>query len=118
MGYRNLLDHTVTIFRPGDGVGALRTQVRNYAAIGTAIAAGVRRPGAAMQDIGPGLGTTGSRTIYLMPDVVVAARDVIRLDTGPEAGQRWEVDQPPMNLRGHHIEVRCRHFDGKLPGDT
>lgn len=118
MSIAHLLDHTATVYRPADTLGALRTNIRGYAAVASGVEMGVRRPAALYAEIGPGVGPLGQRIIYADVGLDVAARDVIDLITGPDAPGRWEVDEQPTSPRGHHIELRCRAFTGKLPGDA
>lgn len=116
MGIDHLLDHTATVWRPSDTLGTLRSNVRGYAVVNEDVSAGVRRPAALLADIGPGVAPLGQRVIYLAAGANVAARDVISLMTGPDAPGRWEVDEQPTSPRGHHVELRCRAFAGKLGG--
>lgn len=118
MGIAHLLDHTANVWRPADTLGALRANVRGYGIVAYPVAVGVQRPSALLTDVGPGVAPSGSRVIYADTGMNVAARDVIELTAGPDAPGRWEVDEQPTSPRGHHIELRCRAFDGKLPGDA
>lgn len=109
----HLLDHTGTIFRPTVTYGAVREEIRTLVEVGS-VRCAVRRPRALLGDTGAGVGPIGERVIYMDPEVDVAERDVIRLDTGPDTGT-FEVDGPPTRPRGHHVELRCRHWVGEIP---
>jgi hypothetical protein len=107
------LDHTATIWRRTTTLGALREEVRSWVQVGSSVKCGVRRPTARIGDAGSGLAAIGERVIYLDIGVDVAERDVVRLDSGPDTGM-FEVDGPVTSPRGHHIELRTRHFTGVL----
>jgi hypothetical protein len=110
---RHLLDHTATIWRRTTTTGELREEVRTWSQVGSPVPCGVRRPTARIGLAGGGLAAIGERIIYLDAGVDVAERDVIQLDSGPDTGT-FEVDGPVTSPRGHHIELRTRHWVGDL----
>lgn len=110
----HLLDHTATVWRATVTHGAVREEIRTLAQVGDTIRCAVRRPRALLGDAGKGLAPIGERVIYCDPEVDVAERDVIRLETGPDTGT-FEVDGPVTRPRGHHVELRCRHYVGAVP---
>lgn len=114
MGIRHLLNHVAEVWRPTEGVGALRAVERSWVKVSTMRAA-VRRPTTLLADQGPGLSPAGERIIYAVPGWDIRPRDVVKITDGPDAPGLWEVDAPPTRPRGHHMEIRCRAFSGVLP---
>jgi len=113
-----LFDHVARQLRPGDDLGSMREQVGTLAEVGTFRCA-VNRPSARLGDTGPGLTNVGERMIYAEVSIDLRPRDVLQLITGPEAGLAIEVDEQPTNVRGHHLEARCRIFAGDVePADA
>lgn len=115
MSILHLLDHGATLWRPQVALGDLKQAVTTYVEVGT-LRVGVRRRRAPLADPGPGLTPTGSRVVYAMPEVDVRNRDVFQLTSGPESGERLEVDDH-NRPRGHHLEAECRLWAGRLPVD-
>lgn len=109
----HLLDHTARLWRPTETLGTLKSKVTTYVADADLVPCAVQRPTAVMTDIGPGLASSGERTIYFRATETLAPLVVVELVTGPDTGN-WEIDGPPTSLRGHHIQTRCRAFNGQL----
>ncbi len=116
-----MFDHEVAIWRPTVTYGDLKEEIRTFvqilAAPGTPNAI-VNRPKAPTLDTGPGLTPVGTRRLYMAPATEVLVRDLIELVEGPDAGMILEVDEPPTRPRGHHVQLDCRLFNGKLPGGS
>lgn len=109
-----LFDHTARQWRPVEVLGPLRERAEDPGIVATFECA-VNRPTARLGDPGPGLTNVGERMLYAETSVDLWPRDLIELTAGPEAGLVIEVDEQPTNVRGHHLEARCRIFSGTLP---
>lgn len=111
-----LFDHAARHWRPVESLDAMRETIDTPTVVGTFRCA-VNRPTARLGDPGPGLTNVGERMLYVETSIDLRARDLIELTAGPEAGRILEVDEDPTNVRGHHIEARCRIFTGTLETD-
>lgn len=109
-----LFDHTVQVWRPSVAKDNLGAERRSYALVDT-YGAAVNRSVDPLASAGPGLAPTGRVRMYLRPDVDVQARDVMLITDGPNVGQKWEVDQPPVRPRMHHTQVDAATWNGILP---
>lgn len=118
MSLRGLFDTEVAIWRATTSKGALREEVRTYARVldppGIPNAC-VNRPNAPVADVGPGIEPVGTRRIYMLPSTNVQTRDIVEIVAGPDAGAVLEVDEPPTRPRGHHVQLDCRLWNGRLP---
>lgn len=118
MALRNLFDTEVAIWRQVKTVGSLREEVRTWVRVldpPGVFNCCVNRPNAPVGDIGPGVEPIGTRRIYMLPSTDVQTRDVVELVRGPDAGALLEVDEPPTRPRGHHVQLDCRLWNGRLP---
>ena len=111
-----LLNHTAKVWRPSESVGSMRTVLRGYT-LSSTVRVAVNRAVAPLGDPGPGLTPEGGRVLYSIPGWDIRPGDVLQLTEGPDAPGQWEVDEPPTRPRGNHLELRCRAYAGKLPGD-
>lgn len=68
-------------------------------------------PKLALRDYGAGDVSVGRMDAYFRMGVLVAARDVVKLTTGPEAPSTWIVDSV-SHPRGHHVEVSLIPWSG------
>lgn len=110
-----LFDHTLRIWRPTpDANNRLGAEKRTYAIALSNVGAATNRPTAPVQDTGPGMQPIGARRFYLRPDIDIRIRDVIEITAGPDAGQTWEVDQPPTRPREHHTQIDAIAWNGVL----
>lgn len=110
-----LFDHTVRVWRCTPERSSLGVEERTYFVHVAEAGAKVNRSTAPVADTGPGMQPTGSRRLYMRTDVDVQARDLVELVTGPDAGQFWEVDQPPTKPQGHHAQLDCIAWNGVTP---
>jgi hypothetical protein len=110
-----LFDHQVRIWRPTASIAnRIGAEERTYQPVGVAGAV-VNRNVSPMSDQGVGMVPTGRRRLYMRPDADVLERDVVQVIDGPDAGESWEVDQPPSRPRGHHTQVDAIAWNGQLP---
>lgn len=110
-----MFDQNVRIWRPTTERSRLGVEERTYFVNVPTTGAAVNRSTAPESDTGPGLTPTGSRRIYVGPDVDVQPRDLVELLDGPDGRQFWEVDQPPTKPRGHHTQLDCLTWNGTEP---
>lgn len=109
-----ILDHTATVWRKSEALGSMRQPSGAFVAVGS-IPCAVNRPTARLGNEGPGLAPIGERDLYTRLDSGIQQRDVIQFTAGPETGLTIEVDEQPTNIRGHHLESKCRIWKGTLP---
>jgi len=117
MSLADFFDTSVRIWRPTSTITSpLGAERRDYEIVLEPAApnAAVNRPTAPLGDKGPGLAPIGERRIYMAPETDVQARDVLELVAGPDAGQRFEVDEPPTRPGNDHVQLRCRFWEGDL----
>ena len=109
-----MFDSEIRIWRPAfvrDSVGMEDT---TYTPVGE-VGAAINRSRAPETDVGAGHAPTGSIRWYGLPTIDVQPRDVCEVIAGPDAGRLWEVNEPPTRPRGHHTQVDCIEWNGKLP---
>ncbi len=115
MSFSSLLDHTARIWRRTVTMGPnLREEIVEYVPLAIARCA-KKRPEARLIDTGPGLAGEGIRKVYMEAAEDAIERDVLEFLTGPDAPETLEIDSPPTRPRGHHLELTCRLFTGRLP---
>lgn len=113
-----LFDHTLRVWRPAPSQDSVGFEKRVYAIAHQELGAVVNRSGGAQADIGPSMQTVGTRRLYMLPGVDIRPRDVLELLSGPDAPGTWEVDKPLTEPRGHHAQVDCILWNGRLPTAT
>lgn len=116
--FPRLADHRVRIWRSTEGSDAYGSATRSYAIVADDVPALVNRSTAPVNDAGAGLSPIGRRRLYVPTGTDVQARDVVQIVSGPSAPGRWEVDEPPVSPRGHHLQVDTTFWRGRLPGDA
>ena len=112
-GIGHLLDHTCRIWRPSRSLGAARQEVVCHAVAEASLPCAANRKRSVLALQQGGLGDSGQRMVYLDLGANVEERDVVELLTGPNAPALLEViskDTP----RGHHIELTCDEWEGKI----
>ena len=117
MSIEGLFDHVVRVWRPVSTAGRLREEVRTYEPLGAApteFNAAVTRPRMPYANLGAGLAPVGARTVYMAAETDVEALDVLQVLSGPDGSPLLQVDEPPTRPRGHHVELRCAAWLGKL----
>lgn len=110
-----LFDHVARIWRPTPERSSLGVEERTYQVVEAEAGCKVNRSSAPVADAGPGFQPIGARRLYMRPDADVQARDLVELVTGPDAGQFWEVNEPPTRPQGHHTQVDCIAWNGEEP---
>jgi hypothetical protein len=116
-GVDHLFDHAIRVWRPVRSRGAHREQIQALEPViePDGLNARVSSPTGLLADTGPGLTMVGERKVYMNTSLDVQKRDILELVSGPNAPATLEVDGPPHRPRGHHLELRCREWTGKLP---
>jgi hypothetical protein len=109
-----MFDSKIRIWRPAEGKDDLGVEERDYAPVAV-VDCFVNRPRQPEADIGAGLAPVGSTRWYGLPSIDVRPRDVCEVVEGPEAGKRFEVNEPPVRPKNHHTQVDCIEFNGTLP---
>lgn len=111
-------DSRIRIWRPTMAKDALGAEARLYSVL-SEVECAINRSNAtnALQD--GGNATIGTLRWYGLPTIDVQPRDVCEIFEGPDSGTTWEVAGPPVHPRGHHTQVDCFEWNGKLPtGDS
>ena len=108
MGYSDLLDHEVTVYRKGSSVGALQSVDRSYSVVATGQPMAVqtaperyeRRPGGEM--------TTGQYLGFGEADLDVLEGDILAVTGGADGWSNFGYlrVQGVSKPRGHHTECR------------
>lgn len=109
-----MFDSTARIWRPVSEKDVIGVEQPEYIVIGE-LGCAINRSRAPSVDIGPGTTPVGSIRLYFVASANIEPRDVLEVLTGPDAGRTWEVNEPPVRPRGHHTQVDCIEWSGKLP---
>ncbi len=107
-------DSEIRIWRPTVTRDALQADKRDYS-VSSEVECAINRSQSsnALQD--GGNATVGTLRWYGLPSIDIRPRDVCEIISGPDAGTTWEVDATPVRPRGHHTQVDCFEWNGKLP---
>jgi hypothetical protein len=113
----HLLLHRCRIWRPTDSTGTFSQNVRSYGTppVYNQLRCEISKPATTLTMMEGGLTTQGTRTVYFDIGPLLKQRDVIEIYHGPNAPVWVEADQPPYNVRDHHLEIKCVEFRGRLP---
>jgi hypothetical protein len=109
-------DSQIRIWRPSVVRDALNVETRIYAPIGI-VGAAINRSKTRDVPQSGGLQEAGSLRWYGEPLIDVHVRDVCEVIVGPDESKviQWEIDSEPVHPRGHHTQVDCIAWTGKLP---
>jgi hypothetical protein len=109
-----MFDSTIRIWRADVSKDRIGVEEREYTPVAV-VGAAVNRSRAPQVDIGAGEASVGAVRWYGLSTIDVRPRDVCEVIDGPDAGRRWEVNEPPVRPRGHHTQVDCIEWNGILP---
>lgn len=117
MSFRSLCNHHVLVERAVETVNAFAGRDVEWVALSEPAGLNARPSqawGGNLHDPGAGEVQTALRTWYLVPEFVVAERDLLRVESGPEAPARLRVVSvtpctDPANV--HHIEVNVEPYN-------
>lgn len=109
-----MLDCRIRIWRPTVSKDDIGVEDRTYTPVGE-VDAYINRPRQPLVNMGAGMAPTGGTRWYGLPSIDVQKRDVCEVVTGPETGKTFEVNEPPVRPKNHHVEVECHEWSGELP---
>ena len=119
MSITHLLDHTCNVWRRSESLGTYRETVPGYEQVegGQGLGCTFQRRNTVLGDLGPGQEPVGDRRVYLDVGFNFQDQDVVEIVSGPagfQGPQLLEVESIAVP-RGHHVELRCTEYNGKLP---
>jgi hypothetical protein len=106
-------DSQIRIWRPTTVKDSVGVEERTYVSIATVGCRINRSVTADVPDSG-GQAPDGTVRWYGLPTIDVKVRDVCEVISGPDAGHTWEVNQIPVRPAGHHTQVDCVDWHGRL----
>lgn len=112
----HLLDHEARIWRRVETAGRFQESVVTYEEAYASVACFDNGEHAVLGNPGPGLTPMSRRVLFFDVGPTFAYRDVAELISGPNTGQRIEIESID-NVRNHHIELEGSEFRGVLPSD-
>lgn len=107
-------DSSIRVWRPTAVKDVLAVEEQSHTLVGVYEAA-INRSSTAANAQGGGTTETGMLRWYGLPTIDVRPRDICDVITGPDRGHQWEVNSYPVHPRGHHTQVDCVEWHGKLP---
>lgn len=113
MSVESLLDHRLTVKRPGQAETDFGVEDA-FADVATDVPASVQRADAKLRNAGAGDVEQGTHRIFFGRGADVAARDVLDVTAGPEAPVTLRV-LSVTKPRGHHVEAAAEVWEGDVP---